>query len=39
MINSINEKRLQLTATLPAAICEQLQLLQTYFDVTHYLYP
>ena len=35
MINSIPEKT---AATLPAAICKQLQLLQTYVDVTHYLY-
>ena len=30
----MTEKRLQLAATLPAALCERLQLLPTYFDVT-----
>ena len=30
----ITEKRLQRVAALPAAICERLQLLPTYFDVT-----
>ena len=40
---SITEKRLQMAATLPAGVCEWLQLLPTYFDVTpivlylHYL--
>ena len=30
----ITEKRLQRVAALPAAICERLQLLPTYFDIT-----
>ena len=30
----ITEKRLQLAATVPAAVCKQLQLLPFYFDVT-----
>ena len=33
-ISLITEKRLQMAATLPAAVCERLQLLPTYFDVT-----
>ena len=28
------EKQLQTAATIPAAVCERLQLLPTYFDVT-----
>ena len=30
------EKRLQIAATLPAAVCERLQLLPIYFDITPY---
>ena len=30
----IDEKWLQTAATLPAAVCDLLQLLPTYFDVT-----
>ena len=33
-ISLITEKLLQMAAILPAAICEWLQLLPTYFDVT-----
>ena len=33
----VTEKRLQMVATLPAAICKQLQLLPTYFDVIPYM--
>ena len=29
-----NEKRLPIGATLPAAVCERLQMLPTYFDIT-----
>ena len=32
------EKWLQMAATLPAAVCERLQLLPTYFDVTPNMY-
>ena len=32
--NLTTEKRLLIAATLPTAICEQLQLLPTFFDVT-----
>ena len=35
-ISLITEKQLHIAAALPAAVCEQLQLLPTYFDVTRY---